>query len=302
MQPGVVVASPSTVNPDYYYSWIRDSSLVFKYIIDTFTQGKDNSLRALIDDFVLAQANLQGVANPSGGVESGNNLGEPKFYVNETAFLGNWGRPQRDGPALRSTALITYANWLLSHGNQTFVTTTIWPIVQKDLNYVALNWNQSSYDLWEEENTSSFFTSAVQHRALREGISLAKTLSKSVPTWSTQSDNVLCFLQTYWNATGSYIHANVGQRSGLDANTVLASIHTFDPTAGCDSTTFQPCSDKALANLHAYVESFRTVYPINHNISAGQPISVGRYPEDVYYNGNVRPFSQIVKNFNDSAF
>jgi glucoamylase len=284
----MVVASPSTVDPDYYYHWIRDSSLVFKLIIDLYTQGQDNSLRSHIDEFLTATSHLQTVNNPSGTTASGNNLGEPKFYVNETAFEGSWGRPQRDGPALRSTALITYANYLLSQGNSTFVTNTIWPVVQTDLNYVAQNWNQTTYDLWEEVRSSSFFTTAVQHRALREGATLAQKLGKSVPTWTTQADNALCFLQSYWSAKDSHAIANFGQRSGIDANTVLASIHSFDAQAGCDAATFQPCSDKALANLKTYVESFRSVYPLNSAAGSGDALAVGRYAEDVYYNGNVR--------------
>jgi glucoamylase len=31
---GVVIASPSTSNPNYLYTWIRDASLVFAVIID----------------------------------------------------------------------------------------------------------------------------------------------------------------------------------------------------------------------------------------------------------------------------
>ena len=31
---GLVVASPSTVNPNYLFTWTRDSALVFKTIID----------------------------------------------------------------------------------------------------------------------------------------------------------------------------------------------------------------------------------------------------------------------------
>lgn len=53
--------------------------------------------------------------------------------------------------------------------------------------------------------------------------------------------------------------ANINQnngRSGLDANTILASIATFDPSATCsDVASFQPCSDKALANHYAVVNS-----------------------------------------------
>jgi glucoamylase len=78
-----------------------------------------------------------------------------------------------------------------------------------------------------------------------------------------------------------------GGRSGIDANTVLASIHTFDADAGCDATTFQPCSDKALSNLKIYVDSFRTIYSINSGITANQAVATGRYPEDVYQGGNV---------------
>jgi glucoamylase len=75
-------------------------------------------------------------------------------------------------------------------------------------------------------------------------------------------------------------------RSGKDANSILASIHTFDPAVGCDATTFQPCSDKALSNHKAYVDSFRSVYAINSGIPQGKAVAVGRYSEDVYYNGN----------------
>ena len=49
-----------------------------------------------------------------------------------------------DGPALRATALITYANWLLANGNSSFVTDTLWPIIELDLNYVSEDWNMTT--------------------------------------------------------------------------------------------------------------------------------------------------------------
>ena len=90
----MVVASPSASNPNYLFTWTRDSSLVFKLIVDQFTSGQDTSLRTLIDEFVSAQAIIQQVSNPSGSVSTGG-LGEPKFNIDETAFTGAWGRPQR---------------------------------------------------------------------------------------------------------------------------------------------------------------------------------------------------------------
>ncbi|KAJ3536836.1 hypothetical protein NM688_g6784 [Phlebia brevispora] len=286
--PGIVIASPSTTNPDYLYTWVRDSSLVFKVLIDQYTTGADTSLRTLIDEFVSAEAILQQVTNPSGSVTTGG-LGEPKFNIDETAFTGSWGRPQRDGPALRSTAIITYANWLLDNGNTSYVTQTLWPVLELDLNYVMNNWNQSTYDLWEEIDSSSFWTTAVQHRALRQGSALATRIGQTsvVSGYNTQAGYLLCFLQSYWNPSGNYVTANTGGgRSGIDANTVLTSIHTFDPSAGCDATTFQPCSDKALANLKVYVDSFRSIYSVNSGIASNAAVATGRYPEDVYMGGN----------------
>ncbi|KAG5638680.1 hypothetical protein H0H81_011060 [Sphagnurus paluster] len=285
---GVVIASPNTVDPNYLYTWTRDAALVTKCIVDQYIRGEGDSLRTTIDDYVEAQTILQQVPNPSGNVSTGG-LGEPKFMITLDAFTGSWGRPQRDGPALRSTALITYANWLISQSNMTYVTQNLWPVIKLDVDYVANNWNSSGFDLWEEISSSSYWTSAVQHRALREGVILAQNIGQTnvVDDWTTQADNVLCFMQSYWNPTGGYMTSNtLGGRSGIDANTALASIHTFDPEAICDAATFQPCSDKALSSLKVYVDSFRSIYSINQGVAANGSVATGRYPEDVYYNGN----------------
>ncbi|KAJ6028941.1 uncharacterized protein N7446_011718 [Penicillium canescens] len=283
-KPGVVIASPSTSDPDYYYTWTRDSALVFKTLIDMFKNG-DTALLEVIEEYISAQAYIQTVSNPSGGLSGGGGLGEPKFNVDETAFTGSWGRPQRDGPALRATALISFGEWLIDNGYTTYATNIVWPVVRNDLSYVAQYWNQTGYDLWEEVSGSSFFTIAAQHRALVEGSSFASKVGSSCSYCDSQAPQVLCFLQSFW--TGSYTLANFGGgRTGKDANTILGSIHTFDPEAGCDDTTFQPCSARALANHKAVTDSFRSIYTVNSGKAAGVAVSVGRYAEDSYYNGN----------------
>ncbi|EON64555.1 hypothetical protein W97_03788 [Coniosporium apollinis CBS 100218] len=281
---GIVVASPSKVDPDYFFTWTRDAALVFKALVDRFIAG-DQSLKAKIDDYVSAQAYLQTVSNPSGRPETGG-LGEPKFNVDRTAFTGSWGRPQRDGPALRATALIVYAQWLVANGDTARAANTVWPVISKDLFYVSRNWNQTGFDLWEEINGSSFFTLAASHRALVEGNALAGKLGKPCDQCTAQAPEVLCFLQTFW--TGSYIDSNINTndgRTGKDANSILTSIHVFDPTAGCTDSTFQPCSPRALANHKAVTDSFR-FYAINAGIPQGVAVAVGRYSEDVYYGGH----------------
>ncbi|KAG8626199.1 hypothetical protein KVT40_006600 [Elsinoe batatas] len=280
---GVVVASPSKTNPDYFYTWTRDSALVFKALVDQFISGK-TELESRIQDYISHCAKLQQVSNPSGQLCTGG-LAEPKYYVDETQFTGAWGRPQRDGPALRATAMIAYARTLLSRGRTAQVSNIIWPIVQNDLSYVTQYWNQTGFDLWEEVNSASFFTTAVQYRSLVEGSWLASQIGQSCTNCDSQAPNVLCFLQSYW--TGSYVRSNTGGgRSGRDANSILTSIHLFDKATGCDSATFQPCSDKALANHKVVTDSFRSIYTINQGIAQGTGVAVGRYPEDSYYGGN----------------
>ena len=245
------------------------------------------TLQPTIESYVAAQARLQTVSNPSGDLTNGAGLGEPKFDVDETAFMGAWGRPQRDGSALRVISLIAYANWLLSKEQVPTVVSDIWPILANDLAYIGQYWNQTTFDLWEEMHGSSFFTTAVQYRALIEGEALAGQINRSCPSCLSQSPQILCFLQRFWN--GEYISANINvnnDRAGKDANTLLASVHAFDPSARCDDITFQPCSSKALANHKAVTDSFRSIYAINKAIPRGAAVAVGRYPEDIYRGGN----------------
>lgn len=107
--------------------------------MDTFIGSYSSSLQTEIENYITAQAYLQTVSNPSGGLSSGG-LGEPKFNVDESAFTGSWGRPQRDGPALRATALITYSKWLTANGYTSTVSSLVWPIIQNDLSYVTQYW------------------------------------------------------------------------------------------------------------------------------------------------------------------
>jgi glucoamylase len=198
---------------------------------------------------------------------------------------------------------------LQDNGYSSYAVSNIWPIVRNDLSYVSQYWSQSGYgtsftiqfadhlltfsssDLWEEVNSMSFFTVVNQHRALVEGSTFAGRVGASCSWCDSQAPQILCYMQNFW--TGSYINANTGGgRSGKDANTVLASINTFDPKATCDDVTFQPCSSRALANHKVYTDSFRSVYSLDSGIAEGVAVAVGRYPEDSYYNGN--PWASLI--------
>lgn len=258
-----------------------------KMLIDEFIFG-NHTLQKKIEEYIHAQAVLQTVSNPSGTfLPEGLGLGEPKFLVDGARFNGAWGRPQRDGPALRAIALISYSNWLVKHGQLKDVKTRIWPIISNDLSYVGQYWNQTGFDLWEETLGSSFFTIQDQHRALVEGTQLAHDLGVACAGCDQQAE-ILCFLQSsFWN--GNYIVSNINVdngRTGLDGNSILGPIAVFDIDAYCDSPTFQPCNSKSLANFKVLIDTFRETYTINDGIPAGQGIAVGRYAEDTYMGGN----------------
>ncbi|TVY86551.1 Glucoamylase P [Lachnellula willkommii] len=283
---GFVVASPSKIDPPYFYTWTRDSALTLKMIIDEFTFG-NTSLQSYIEDYIHAQAVLQTVSNPSGTfLPAGLGMGEPKYQVDGTRFNGAWGRPQRDGPALRAIALITYSNWLIENGQSSKAKNIIWPIISNDLSYVGQYWNQTGFDLWEETQGSSFFTVQNQHRALAQGAQLAEDLRVTC-TGCVQAPEVLCFLQSFWNGNFTVSNINVNNsRTGLDGNSILASISTFDIDAYCDSPTLQPCHSTSLANFKVLIDTFRETYSINSGIPVGSGVAVGRYAEDVYQGGN----------------
>ncbi|KAH6656331.1 glycoside hydrolase family 15 protein [Truncatella angustata] len=285
---GLVLASPSKSDPDYYYHWTRDAALTFKALVDRFVANYDANLQTQITNYITGQARLQTVSNPSGSLSDGTGLGEPKYNTDFSAYTGAWGRPQRDGPALRATALITYGKWLVANGYTSTASSVVWPIIRNDLHYVAQYWNQTGFDLWEEVQGSSFFTIAAQHRALVEGSNFAATVGDSCSYCDSIAPQILCFQQSFWTASG-FVNSNINNnygRSGKDANSVLTSISGFDASLGCDANSFQPCSDRALSNHKIFVDAFRSIYSINSGKGAGTAAACGRYPEDTYYNGN----------------
>jgi len=139
---GSVIASPSTDAPNYYYSWVRDSAMTFKVIIDAYIKGQHGVTRALIERWIQSE-----MVNAANARSSSSSLGEPKFNPDGSLFTGPWGRPQNDGPALRATAIMRYARAI---GLSDSYTATLYKsdlsansIIKSDLEYVAHHWQDS---------------------------------------------------------------------------------------------------------------------------------------------------------------
>src|SRR6478735_9884871 len=84
---------------------VRDAAITTNTLVDLYAESpsskQSSSLETILTAYAHLQANLQRTSNPSGTLDDLQGLGEPKFHVNGSAFTDSWGRPQRDGPALR---------------------------------------------------------------------------------------------------------------------------------------------------------------------------------------------------------
>ncbi|KAG8699843.1 Glucoamylase, intracellular sporulation-specific [Ceratobasidium sp. 394] len=290
---GLVIAAPSKDHPDYFYTWTRDSAIVTGTIVDRLLAG-ENELEAALRLYAYSQAALQKTCNPSGCPTDGG-LGEPKFNVDGTPFTGSWGRPQRDGPALRAITLIRFANYLLDRGNPAdhdFVSKFLYnadtssgnSVIKNDLEFTSHNCFQQSFDLWEEIPDLHFFTLLSCRKALIVGSALAKRLGDSgAADWYTKQSSALKSLlleSRFRFSDGSYrAYANTPNRRGVDSAVLLGVLAAGDR----GDPDFGPASPAVLASVKVYVDAFRGLYAIAN--STGQrngtdPVPTGRYPED----------------------
>lgn len=247
---------------------------------------------------------IQRVDNPSGTFANLEGLGEPKFEVNGTAFTGNWGRPQRDGPALRAITISNFINTEVKYNKSVSFDTyrdIFNNIVRYDLDYVSAYWHQDGFDLWEEINGKHFYTFMVQHSSLVAGSKIAASMGyhDAASYYSTQAEYLAAFIkEKFWHSSKGHLVETFGldYRSGLDSALFLASLHSLDILNwngdAASTDLYAPYSDEILASLARYVDSMRNMYPINSVRmdkftdlgfnSSMVGIGVGRYPEDVY--------------------
>jgi glucoamylase len=280
--PGVVVASPSRENPDYYYHWVRDAALVMDVVNSLYNREQDpvkkESYKQTLLDFTRFSKSNQEVETLSG-------LGEPKYYVDGRAYLEPWGRPQNDGPALRAITLIKLANTLLDNGEEELVRDLFYSstipaksVIKRDLEYVSHHWRERNFDYWEEVIGYHFHTSLAQRRSLIEGAKLATRLKDyAAAAWYyTQAKAIEGMINMHWD--GNIIRASrhiSNKPSGLDVATILGVMHS----AGKDGF-YSYTNERVLRTSALIKEAFKRIYKINNNERYG--VAIGRYPEDTY--------------------
>jgi len=270
---GCIIASPTKENPDYFYHWIRDGAIVMNSIIDLYYLNKIN-----FDDLVIQFTKYINFEENLLYLDSICHRGEPKFNVNMTSFDDNWGRPQNDGPALRSLVLIKYCNILISK-NQSVkkLYDGIFPsksIIKNDLEYICQTYKNKSFDIWEEIFDYNYFTLIVQYKALLEGSKFAfqQNDTRGGTKYLKISNYIKQMLEMFKD---KYLISHLTDKrktKNIDTSIVIGHVLTGDL-----HNTF------LLKTIIEIIKINKELYPINQNLK--YPL-IGRYDKDHYYDGN----------------
>jgi glucoamylase len=299
---------------DVFQTGVRDAAITMNTLVDVYadepSSSRGSALSTILDEYTSLSSDIQHTSNPSGTFDDLSGLGEPKFHVDGTPFTGSWGRPQRDGPALRALALMHYLReynashpllWSSESAEDFFrpyyaVEMPPRSVIKADLEYVSHSWNQSSFDLWEEVEGLHFFNLMVSARSLREGSELARTFEDmGAASWyEEQAGYIEAFLGQFWDAQkGHLVETLSSERSGLDCGLLLGSLHALPADGSESDTVYPPWSEEMLMSLLALARDQRDRFPINSSPSdedqdddvgedSLEGTGLGRYPEDVY--------------------
>lgn len=326
--PGSVLASPELglddPNPDYFFHWLRDSSLVIdalRVVIEDGTLGPE--ALGLFNDFVefsLALNRLDGPASlrrlgdfrekidperreyvrdneDLGSVVGDLVLGEVRYAPDGTLDIFRWSRPQNDGPALRALTVLRF--WRLGHWRPRLREPSMRALLEADLDFTCAHWCEPCYDLWEESFGRHYHTRLVQMAALREGADWAETIgeTKRAQGWRETAREILQSLDEHVDAAAGVYLTPAAIVPGplshpfvmrLDIAVILGVIHA-DVRAGAHGAL----DPKVLATMVALEDVFAADYPINRKRAANCAPAMGRYPKDKYFTGGAYYFSTL---------
>ncbi|KAJ3085682.1 glycoside hydrolase 15 protein [Quaeritorhiza haematococci] len=312
--PGTVVAATTRENPPYFFHWVRDGALVLDTVVTMYKETTNPDEKARFEQLLFDYAALSRRQQLEKGCEpiilgQCEGLGGPgdvKYNIDGTLFRGSWGRLQNDGPGLRASTLVRFANAFLEKGGDINVIReklydAVLPtnsVVKVDLEYVAHHWQDQNFDLWEEVKGQHFFTKMVQRRGLLEGAAFAESMGDpgAAGFYREQAKALESAIDLHWNAQGNFIREiidfdpNTHTRDGRNVGTVLAVIHGYN-----NDGFYSPTNERVLASAERLRQDFEAEYNIAKTKvdDAGLPIGTpyGRYKEDVY-DGSMQPGSK----------
>jgi glucoamylase len=295
---GIVVGALQKKDPDYYFHWVRDSSLVMHAAADAYAHHRPYTSRDQFQkqfrDFLALSQQLQGLPSKYG-------LGEPRYTVTGQVDTLPWSRPQFDGPALRALAVLDFLRSAetakLANPDLEALATTV---LRTDLDFVTTVWNQRGFDAWEELRADSYHTRLLQLAALDKGAAWLEghgAPAERVANYRDVAQRLEPLLDDHWDPTRGFLRSQLAivatdgytaKKTDLDAEVIVAVVD-----ADRDSPVHSVLDDRVQATVAVLEELFRSSYPINHRHDVG--LGYGRYAGDVYYGGN--PWVFITADF-----
>jgi glucoamylase len=306
-------------DPDYFFHWQRDSAVVvdaLRHLIRDGTRSEEaklhckeflvfsDALNELDGGEFVKQAGdfrknvepffLQYVRDDNDlmHIRGDRVLGEPRFNPDATLDISKWNRPQHDGPALRALALMRlWAQDAMDAADRVLMR----KLILTDLGFLARNWREPSFDIWEEELGTHYCTLLLQFAALEDGALWAGRADVAAlefaQTCRAASGEIAPVLDDFWSPVKGYYLSRRNVESGapgkdLDFAVVLGVVHAARQ-AGAHSIL----DVKVMATLARLEDLFGACYPINRMRPDNR--AMGRYAGDTYFSGGAYYFSTL---------
>jgi glucoamylase len=271
---GIVVGALQKKDPDYYFHWVRDSSLVMHAAADAFARHRPYASRSQFErqfgDFLALSQRLQGLPSKYG-------LGEPRYTVTGEVDTLPWSRPQFDGPALRALAVLDFLRAAeaakLARPDLAALATAV---LRTDLDFLTSVWNQRGFDAWEELRADSYHTRLLQLAALEKGADWLEghgAPAERVANYRDVAQRLEPLLDDHWDPTRGFLRSQLAivatdgytaKKTDLDAEVIVAVVDA-DRNAPAHSVL----DDRVQASVAVLEELFRTNYPINRRRDVG---------------------------------
>ncbi len=243
---GSIVASPVLASydpdPDYFFHWYRDSSVVMDAVRILHQRGTlGDEAPQLFEQFVRFSAQLDEldgralVARPQWRERVRTDFeqylrteadlsraygerirGEARVNADGTLDISRWPRPQHDGIATRA---LTLQRWLQLPAVDPLLRQSANGVLQADLHYTRRHWQEPSYDIWEEDLGLHYYTLCTAAAALGDD-PLTRTIHG--------------VLDEFWDADGGFYRSRMlkggaASPKQLDIAVILAAVHADLP-------------------------------------------------------------------------
>lgn len=267
--PGCVLAAPSYANntpgidQDYIYHWTRDSALTaFELVAANIPAQPGTGVQPLIDYVTISQT-CQNSGTNAGHFARGSFLISGGFR--------DWS-DQNDGPALQTLAILA-AYPQLDAATQAIAKN----VIAANLNFLLVNYQNQTTNLWEEHQGFSFFARSAQLKCFTViqkapfGIVPPAGVDAAV-TWLTAA------LAQHWN--GSIYVSMIPAPAGYDTNIDIVCAAVYGAIPYTDTRLL---ASAATIRWQFADPASPDHYPINiADAAQGMGPLLGRYPGDIY--------------------